>query len=48
MQQVAAILKDTGHVDKDVVIFSWMKTCQGERERVFAALRAAEAVAAGK
>lgn len=48
MQQVAAILKDTGHADKDIVIFSWMKTCQGERERVYAALRAAEAVSVGK
>lgn len=46
MRQVAAIRKDTGFTDKDIVIFSWMKTCQGERERVFAAMKATQAVEA--
>ncbi len=48
MRQVAAIRKDAGFVDKDMVVFSWMKTCQCTRERVFAAMRAAGAVETGK
>lgn len=50
MKQVVAIrdVAETRYVDKDIIIFSWLKTCQGTRERVFAAMAAAQAAEGGK
>jgi hypothetical protein len=35
-------------IDQDIVAFQWMKTCQGIRERVFAAAEAARLVEDGR
>lgn len=49
MKQVAAIRRKVkDFVDQDVVAFQWMKTCQGTRERVFAAAEAARLVDGGR
>lgn len=50
MKQVAAIkdVTEPRYVDKNVVIFNWAKTCQGTRERVYAAMAAAQAAEGGK
>lgn len=49
MKQPAAIRKRLEKViDQDIVIFQWMKTCQGIRERVFAAAEAARLVEDGR
>lgn len=50
MQQVAAIrdVSQPRFVDKNIVIFNWAKTCQGARERVYAAMITAQAAEGGR
>jgi len=48
-ETVAAIIEaESQCVDKEIVIFKWLRTCDGYRERVFAAAKIAQAVAGGK
>lgn len=50
MKQIAAIkdVSEPRYVDKNILIFNWTKTCQGNRERVFAAMITAQAAEGGK